>query len=213
MASTLIVPPPPGAEAAALARQVSSIVDDPAITRLIVAPPKRSESGANPDVFFSAVVGVLMRHGRLDVELAYAAPEATAATANYGLPHGDAAMTLAETGTAQALPLIRDDAATVLVGRARHLGADGAKLHGETYVDSERLFDGEVKAVVIEPITTGDGVRGRVQRLRPGGWLSGRAVQTGGLNLVVEREGVLTERVVKRSTFYRHHVDWNLVRP
>ena len=45
------------------------------------------------------------------------------------------------------------------------------------------------------------------------GWLAGRAAQTGGTNLIVEREGVRTERVVKRSTFYRHHLNWKLVRP
>jgi hypothetical protein len=38
-------------------------------------------------------------------------------------------------------------------------------------------------------------------------------VQTGGIDLVVEREGALTPRVVKRSTYYRHHLDWKLVRP
>jgi len=213
VASALIVPPPPGSEAAALARRLSAVLDDPAITRIVVAPPPKRESGENPDAFFGAVVGVLMRHERLDVEVAYAAPEATAATSVYGLPHGEAARALAEHGAAQALPLIRDDAATVLVGRARHRGADGEALVGETYVDSERLFEGRTRAVQIEPLTVEPGVRGRVQRRLPGGWLTGRAVQTGGANLVVEREGVLTPRTVKRSTFYRHHLDWKLVRP
>ena len=35
----------------------------------------------------------------------------------------------------------------------------------------------------------------------------------GGTNIVVEREGALTDRVVKRSTYYRHHVDLKLVLP
>ncbi|GAA3954837.1 hypothetical protein [Gordonia caeni] len=210
MVSTEIVPPPPGAEAAALSRAVTAALADPAITRLIVVPPA---GGAHPDVALSNVAGVLMRHERLDVEIAYVAPVATPATRAYGLPHGAAARDLADHGAAQEIPLIRDDAATVLVGSARHLGTDGAKLHGETYVDSERLMDGDVRGVLIEPLTEAPGVRARVQRLRPGGWLSGRAVQTGGTNLVVEREGVLTPRVVKRSTFYRHHIDWRLVRP
>lgn len=216
MVSTEIVPPPPDAEAAALARAVSTAVADPAVTRLVVAPP--ADGDANPDVFFAQVAGVLMRHERLDVELAYVAPHATRATKNYGLPHGRSARELAEHGAAQTLPLIRDDAGTVLVGYARHLGKPDdegrpTKLHGETYVDSERLFDGDVRGVVIEPVPELPGVRARLQRLLPGGWLVGRAVQTGGIDLVVEREGVLTPRVVKRSTYYRHHLDWQLVRP
>lgn len=235
MVSIEIVPPGPGAEAAALSRVVSSALADPAVTRLIVSPPA---GHACPDLFFAQVVGVVMRHERLDVELAYVAPATTAATRAYGLPHGEAARVLAENGVAQELPLIRDDAATVLVGRARHLGvpstelreqtaghreqaAGHAKLHGETYVDSVRLFDGDVRGVVIEPLTQAPGVRARLDRRLPilstgltgNRWLSGRAVQTGGTNLVVEREGVLTPRIVKRSTFYRHHLDWKLVRP
>ncbi|MFT4088321.1 MAG: hypothetical protein QM658_14445 [Gordonia sp. (in: high G+C Gram-positive bacteria)] len=214
-----MVPPPSDSEAAALTRAVTSAIADPAVTRLIVDPVGGTGPDDHPDVLLSQVAGVLMRHERLDVEVAYIAPKATPATRAYGLPHGDAARRLAETGAAQTLPLIRDDAASVLVGRARHLGlstdAEGqtAKLRGETYVDSERLFDGEVRAVEIEPLVAEPGVRGRVARRLPGGWLTGRAVQTGGLNLVVEREGVLTPRVVKRSTFYRHHIDWKLVRP
>ena len=232
MVSIEIAPPSPGADAAALSRAVTSALADPALTRLIVSPPDGHE---NPDLFLAQVVGVVMRHERLDIELAYVAPAATAATKVYGLPHGAAARALAETGTAQELPLIRDDAATVLVGRARHLGArpdsdprspssasrsassversPRTRLHGETYVDSERLFDGEVRGVVIEPLIAEPGVRARLERLLPGRWLTGRAVQTGGTNLVVEREGVLNPRPVKRSTFYRHHLDWKLVRP
>ena len=210
MVSIQIVPPPAGSEAAALTRVVTAAVADPNVTRLIVTP---SPEEALPDVALSAVVGVLMRHERLDLEIAYVAPFATRATKIYRLPHGAEALALAENGVAQELPLIRDDAATVLVGRARHLGAEGAKLHGETYVDSERLFDGDVRGVVIEPLPELPGVRARRDRRLPGGWVTGRAAQTGGTNLVVEREGVLTERVVKRSTFYRHHLNWKLVCP
>ncbi len=207
MLSHAIVPPPPGAEAAELSRTVTGALADPAVTRLTVRAADR------PDAFLAQVVGIVMRHERLDVEIAYVAPAPTRATKIFGLPHGAAAETLAETGVARVLPLIRDDAGTVLVGRARHLGAQGAKLHGETYVDSERLFDGEVRGVVMEPLTAAPGLRARVDRRLPGGWLSGRAVQTGGTNLVVEREGVAAPRVVKRSTFYRHHLDWKLVTP
>ena len=207
----MIVPPPAGAEAAALARAVTDAIADPAVDRLVVAPP--DDPAIDADVFLSKVLGVLMRHERLDVEIGYAAPRKTRMTKIYGLPHGEAGRTLAETGTAADLPLIRDDAATVLVGQARHLGSGDERLHGETYVDSDRIFDGEVRGVLIEPLPREPGVRARVERRSfSKGWREGRAVQTGGTNLIVEREGVLWPRVVKRSTFYRHHLDWKLVR-
>ncbi|WP_156525576.1 MULTISPECIES: hypothetical protein [unclassified Gordonia (in: high G+C Gram-positive bacteria)] len=191
----------------AVRRVVESALSD-APSRLIVEPG----DCAYPDVLLAEVVAILMISERLDVEVAYTPSYATPATRRYGLPHGQAAVDLARDGDAHALPLIRDDAATVLVGSARHLGADGAKLHGESYVDDARLFTGSVRGVRIEPTREAPGVRARVERtLRQGSWHVGRAAQTGGSNLVVEREGVLTERTVKRSTFYRHHIDWKLV--
>lgn len=201
---------------------------DEEVSRVIVRP----EVEPNPDAYLAAVLAALMRSDRLDVEVAYVAPVSTRGTKNYGLPHGAAAVSLAESGSAVAVPLIRDDAATVLVGYARHLGhgelvepdapeegepAPAAEyeevdLHGETYVDSEQLFTGETRGVRIEPLPQAPGVRARLDRKLPwGGWLEGRAVQTGGTNILVEREGVITQRSVKRSTFYRHHVDLLLV--
>ena len=210
MVSHAISPPPPGAEAAALSRAVAAAIADPGVSRLIVTPPADS---AAADLFLSQVVGVLMRHERLDVEVAYAAPAATRATSRYGLPHGPAAEQLATTGRARAVPLIRDDAATVLLGRARQLGEGGAKLHGETYVDNTRLFLGETRGIIVEPLPEAPGVRARLDHPLRRRWHTGRAAQTGGTNLVVEREGVLTDRTVKRSTFYRHHIDLLLVLP
>lgn len=189
---------------------VAEILTDGPVSRIVVVPV--SATGSDP--LFSQVLAVLMLLERLDVEVAVIAPAPTPATRIYGLPHGSAARELAETGAARELPLIRDDAATVLVGRARHLGDDGARLHGETYVDSELLFTGEARGVEIEPLPVAPGVRARLIRRFPAGrWLTGRAVQTGGTNIVVEREGTLTPRVVKRSTFYRHHVDMKVVTP
>ena len=197
---------------------VAAPIADPDVTRLIVAP---QVSGPQADAQLAGVIAALMCSERLEVEVAYAAPEPTPATGVYGLPHGAAARELAENGVARPLPLMRDDAATVLVGRARHLGEDGAKLHGESYVDDHRLFNGDVRGIEIEPTIAAPGLRARllgrtvfgrelVNRER---WYPGRAVQTGGTNIVVEREGVLTTRPVKRSTYYRHHVDLLLVTP
>ncbi|AZG47827.1 hypothetical protein D7316_04439 [Gordonia insulae] len=189
---------------------VTDHLTDPEVSRVVVAP-----TGADgADAFLSLVIATLMLAERLDVEVAYTPPAATRATRIYRLPHGSAAQTLAEHGSARDVPLIRDDAASVLVGVARHLGADDEKLHGETYVDSEHLFTGEVRGVQIEPLPHAPGLRARVIRpIWPGRWHLGRAAQTGGTNIVVEREGTLTPRVLKRSTFYRHHVDMKLVCP
>lgn len=197
---------------------VAEAVSDSAVSRLIVEP-RVSERfaptvAAENDIFLAQVLAALMVSDRLDVEVAYVSAETTPATRRYGLPTGPAARELAEHGTARAVPLIRDDTASVIVGSARHLGAEGAKLHGETYVDSERLFDGEVRSILVEPLTEAPGLRARVEKLViPGRWVRGRAAQTGGTNIVVEREGVVNPRVLKRSTFYRHVTDLLLVRP
>lgn len=189
---------------------VAAALTDPEVTRLVVEPRSVDES----DLFFAHILAAVMTAERLDVEIAYVPETPTTGTSRLGLPHGSVARDLAEVGTARPIPLIRDDAATVLVGRARHLGADGAKLHGETYVDNERLFDGAVRGILIEPTLEAPGVRARVERpLFDGKWHVGRAAQTGGTNIVVEREGRVTPRVVKRSTYYRHHIDLLLVRP
>ncbi|MBE7161469.1 MAG: hypothetical protein INR72_09495 [Williamsia herbipolensis] len=165
-----------------------------------------------PDAILAGVVSRLMIAERLDLEVAYVAPNATPATGVYGLPHGDDAAQLALTGTASTLPLIRDDAAVVIVGEASHRGVDGP-FTGETYVDSERLFSGEANEVRIRPTAHEPGVEGAIPRRFRTKWVAGRAVQTGGIDIVVERDGVRAPRLVHRSTVYRHAEDWNLVRP
>lgn len=197
----------PAVVTAVAKRLVTAALADDGLTRIVVA----ARGDVCSDLFFSSVVARLMIAERLDVEVGYASPVATAATRRYRLKPGAGGRDIAETGAARELPLFRDDAATVLVGRARHLGADGADLYGEGIVDSERLFDGEVRAVEIEVSPDLREVRGRVARRLPGGWRYGRAVQTGGPAIVVEREGVASTRPVKRSTFYRHHAPWLLV--
>jgi hypothetical protein len=165
-----------------------------------------------PDAVLAGVVSRLMIAERLDLEVAYVAPAATPATRVYGLPHGDAAADLALHGTAETLPLIRDDAAVVVVGEASHRGVDGP-FTGETYVDSERLFTGTAREVRIRPTAHEPGVEGALPRRFRTRWIAGRAVQTGGIDIVVERDGVRAPRPVPRSTIYRHADDWKLVRP
>ncbi|MFT4044847.1 MAG: hypothetical protein QM673_16925 [Gordonia sp. (in: high G+C Gram-positive bacteria)] len=202
----------PAGDRAAIRAAIRDALDraNPA-TRLIVEPGVGTR---NPDALLAAVIASLMVGDRLDVEIAYLAPTPTHATRAFGLPHGSDARDLATGGHARAVPLIRDDAATVLVGVARHLGAADARLHGECYVDDARLFRGDARGIRIEPTAHAPGLRARVERtILPGRWYEGRAAQTGGTNLVVEREGIVTQRPVKRSTFYRHHIDLLLVCP
>jgi hypothetical protein len=123
----------------------------------------------------------------------------------WSLPTGERAAALALSGSAQAVALVRDDAGVALVGRAT---LTGSPLTGESYVDSTQLFSGSARRVVVEPAA--DGLRALAGRFRP--WVSGRAVQTGTTGLLLSRDGVEHERVVKRSTFYRHTEDWRLVR-
>lgn len=211
--TAVVLPPPESAawDLLSLRGAVTPIVDEalgaPGADRLIV-----DAQCDEPDAFLAAVLARLMVRERLDVEVAFVAPAPTRATRIHRLPVGGAARRLAETGTAAELPLIRDDAASVLVGRARHVGADGGPLVGESYLDNTRLFDGTVAAVEIEPLGVLPGLRGRVARRGvPRRWTSGRAVQTGGPEVFVEREGILTPRAVPRSTFYPHHIPWRLV--
>ncbi|GAB19177.1 hypothetical protein GOEFS_076_00060 [Gordonia effusa NBRC 100432] len=211
MSFVLIEQPETEADLAAVTAAAKSLtrapLANPALSRIVVV----TLGDRCGDLFFSAVVARLMIAERLDVEVGYASPVATPATRRYRLKTGPAGRKVAETGTAQSLTLIRDDAATVLVGRARHLGADG-DLYGEGIVDDERIFDGEVGAVEIEVSPDLRDVRGRVARRLPGGWRRGRAVQTGGTAIIVEREGISATRTVKRSTFYKHHEPWKLAR-
>lgn len=161
---------------------------------------------AGPDELLAAVIARLMASERLDIEVAYAPTENSHASAIY--PPGDPL-----TGTPRAVPLIRDDRGFVLVGKAKITGPDGGPLTGETFVDSEKLFTGQAKAVIVEPTGSneGGGVRARLAKGMRRKWLSGRAAQTGGLELVVTRDGRTDPSVVTRATFYRNTDDWLLI--
>ena len=159
---------------------------------------------AGPDDLLAAVIARLMASERLDVEVAYTPTENSHASAIY--PPGDPL-----TGTPRAVPLVRDDRGFVLVGKAKITGPDGGPLTGETFVDSEKLFTGQAKAVIVEPTGESDGVRARLGKGLRRKWLTGRAAQTGGLELVVTRDGRTDPSVVTRATFYRNTDDWLLI--
>ncbi|MHA7653719.1 peptidase M50 [Mycobacterium sp. ML4] len=166
--------------------------------------------GADGDL--ADVLTRLLRAERLDVEVAYVPRRRTPATRIYRLASGFRAVRRAVSGIAQRVPLIRDDTATALVGRAEWLPpGEAASIRGEAVVDDTVLFDGDVTGVWIEPTLAMPGLRAAVARRWPS-WVSGRAVQLGTTGAVVLRDGDSVPRPVRRSTFYRHVEGWLLVR-
>lgn len=159
-----------------------------AYTRLVVV-------GASGDL--SEVLTRLLRAGRLDVEVAHVRRSWQARGAR--------------TAQANRVPLIRDETGTVVTEAAYWLPTEGERtLRGEAVVDDQRLFDGDVTGVRVEPIPVMPGLRAAVLsgRMRPKHWLSGRAVQLGTTGALVVRDGRQAPRPVRRSTFYRHTEGW-----
>lgn len=165
------------------------------------------------DAALAAVLTHLMRTERLHVEIGYVPVDKTYGSRAYQTGTGNAAAKRALGGRAKETPLIRDDTGTVLVGRATITGPGGDKLEGEAYVDDTLLFSGTVKAMHISPTLEMPGVRAAVRKgIRKRRWVAGRAAQLGTPGAVVTRDGIANDRVVPRSTFYRHHEPWLLVR-
>lgn len=165
------------------------------------------------DAALATVLTHLMRTERLHVEVGYVPLEKTYASWAYQLATGNAAAKRALQGKAEKTPLIRDDTGRVLVGRAKITGPGGDRLEGEAYVDDTRLFSGRVPAMLVSPSLEQPGVRAAVpRRFRRRRWVSGRAAQLGTPGALITRDGIVDERPVPRSTFYRHHEPWLLVR-
>ncbi|MDT5047629.1 MAG: hypothetical protein QOJ56_6291 [Mycobacterium sp.] len=167
--------------------------------------------GADADL--ATVLTLLLRAGRLDVEVGYAPRRRTAATRVYRVPAGRRAARRARRGSARRVPLIRDETGTAIVGAAHWRPADDAQLlHGEAVVDDAVLFDGEVAGVRIEPTAALPGLRARVWGGRSRRWLAGRAAQLGTTGVAVDRDGVPAPRTTRRSTIYRNTEGFLLVR-
>jgi hypothetical protein len=197
------------------------------IDPLLVGPLRRIVvTGSDADL--AAVLGRLLRRDRLDVELAYVPSERRSAAARiWGLPHGAAAVELAREGVARAVPLVRDDAGGVLVGRGEVRGTAGS-VHGEAYCDGALALRGSARRLVVTPWPDAASISrppagadllepappGVVVRAsRWGGPPVGRAVQVGCLPATVVHDGVVHPRPVTRWAWYRHVADWLLVRP
>ncbi|GEL18413.1 hypothetical protein [Pseudonocardia asaccharolytica] len=162
---------------------------------------------AGRDADLSAVLVRLLRTERLGTtEVAYVPTSRRSAAAQvWELPRDPArAAALALDGTASAVPLIRDDAGGVLVGRGEVRG-----LRGEAYCDERLVLRGSVRRLHVEA-----GPRG-VSAL-PGRGVqaaTGRALQVGCISATVVHDGVPHPREVTRWTWYRHTSDWLLVKP
>jgi hypothetical protein len=150
------------------------------------------------DADLAAVLSRLLRTDRLDIEVGHAT--------------GSWAARRARRGRARRMPLIRDDSGHVIVRAAEWRGEDDEPLHGEAVVDDTQLFDGDVPGVRIEPTRAMPGLRACV--IGPGRrrWVAGRAAQLGTTGAVALRDGVPGEKIVRRSTFFRHTQGWLLVR-
>jgi hypothetical protein len=144
------------------------------------------------------VLSRLLRADRLDVEVAHVRRPWSARRAR--------------SGAAVRVPLIRDEAGTVLTDAALWLppGETSRTVTGEAVVDDTVLFNGEVAGVRIEPTSVLPGLRARVLtgRMRPRRWVTGRAAQLGTTGTLVVRDGVTAARPARRSTFYRNTQGW-----
>jgi len=150
----------------------------------------------------AAVLTRLLKADRLDVEVAHVRRSWQARRAR--------------TGVATRIPLIRDETGAVITRAAYWLppDEDAATLRGEATVDDTVLFHGDITGVRIEPTATMPGLRAAVlsSRMRPRRWVAGRAAQLGTEAALVVRDGVPAQRLVRRSTFYRHTQGWLQVR-
>jgi hypothetical protein len=165
------------------------------------------------DADLAAVLTQLLRAERLEVEVAYVPTRRTPATRAYRLRSGRRAARRARRGTAQRVPLIRDETGSVIAGSARWRPAgEQHVLSGEAVVDDAVLFDGDVAGVQVEPMSALPGLRARVVGGRGHRWVTGRAAQLGCVGVSVIRDGVAAPRAARRSTIYRHTEGWLAVR-
>ena len=178
--------------------------DGPAPDRLVVA-------GSDADL--AAVVLRLLRTERLaEVAVAFLPSDPNSAVADtWALPTDPAtAAALARYGEPDRVPLVRDDAGGVLLGRG-----ELRPIRGVVYCDDQLVLRGQASRLVVIPAAP-VGVEVRAVRF---GLLGrrvraalGRAVQVGCLATTVVVDGVPQPRPVSRWTWYKHTEDLRLVR-
>jgi len=159
----------------------------------------------------SLAVGDFNNDGLADLAVAYLPARRDSAVATvFGLPRSArAAAALAGDGRPVPVPLLRDDAGGVLLGRG-----ELREVRGESYCDEHLVLRGGAARFTVSPDPSG----GLLVEARPPGLLRatrawrGRAVQLACEPARVWLDGVPHPRPVTRWTWYRHTADWLLVR-
>jgi hypothetical protein len=200
---------------------VDPLLDGPALGRTAERDGGRLVV-AGTDADLAAVLVRLLRRERLDVPVAFLPAATSEAARVWRLPTDPpAAVEVARDGVAGPAPLLRDDRGGVVAG-AHVVGA----FDGVVYCDEHEVLRGGAAGLVVRPDPVGGSVevggvavtvtgRRRLGGLRPGTERAarGRAATIGCAPAALRRDGVDDDRPVERRSWYRHTVDWTLVRP
>ncbi|NMO92068.1 hypothetical protein HH311_20025 [Actinomycetospora sp. TBRC 11914] len=179
------------------------------------------------DADLAAVLVRLLRTERLEVPVAFVPLGPSVAATVWGLPpDGAAALDVARRGLARPAPLVRDDRGGVVAGE--HVVGP---FDGVVYCDEHEVLRGDAAGLVVRPDPAGrpieiggvdvGGVAVAVTGARRFAGLRrgvehrgrGRAATLGCRPAALRRDGVDDDRPLERRSWYRHTVDWTLVRP
>ncbi len=199
---------------------------DPVLDAAALDQTAQGEGGrlvvAGTDADLAAVLVRLLRAERLDVPVAFLPVAPSEAARVWGVPTDPAAaLDVARDGVACPAPLLRDDRGGVVAG-AHVVGA----FDGVVYCDEHEVLRGGAAGLAVRPDPDGGpaatggvsvvvtGPR-RLAGLRAGAEhrARGRAATIGCRPAALRRDGVDEDRPVERRSWYRHAVDWTLVRP
>jgi len=196
----------------------------PAGTERVPARPGKDEIdprlAANPgvplvvigaDADLAAVVLRLLRKGKLaETPVGFVpADPASEVARRWALPtEMTRALQVALDADAHPVPLVRDDAGGVLVGRGTF-----SRVSGVAYCDDHVALRGNARSIEVRP-DPAEGLAVRVRRglFNPIGSFTGRAFQIGCAPSRPSYDGVPHPRPVERWTWYRHTEDLLLIR-
>ena len=188
-----------------------------------------------------AEVGYVPVLGEGALKNAGSGAQVSTAAQNWSIPADtEAALKLALEGSVHPVPLIRNDTGLAVAGSAVISAWENGPLVGEIIVDDTTLVAGSQQfGARLVPMLDAPGIvaaaartpfaypeaKSRWERLKQklagqaalgqldsASALTGRALQAGGPDLRVTVDGVSAKRPVKRSTFYRHLRDLQVVR-
>lgn len=169
---------------------------------------------AGDDADLAAVALRLLRRSLLaDVTVGFLPARGSAVAALWRLPTDrDLAWQTATEGAVAPVPLIRDDAGGVLVGRGTLMHVNGI-----AYCDDDVALRGRAHRIDVSPDQPTE--LGLVVTMRPRRWsravqtFHSRAFQLGTDPTIPVLDGVSRDRPTERWTWYRHTEDLRLVRP